>query len=125
MVRNQFSLIRTWAEDKGIYAKGDVMTQYVKLSEEGGELAKALINEDMPEIIDAIGDMAVVLTNVAELVNRKYYLTGKDAITIEKCIESAWNVIKERQGEMKNGSFVKESNKVTLKDTGDMLDVKL
>lgn len=110
MQRNQFSLIRTWAEDKGIYAKGDVMTQYVKLSEESGELAKALINEDMPEIIDAIGDMVVVLTNVAELVNRKYYLTGKDKISIENCIESAWNVIKERRGAMQNGSFVKESN---------------
>ena len=29
--------------------------------EEAGELAKALLKDDKPEIIDAIGDMVVVL----------------------------------------------------------------
>ena len=52
---------------KGIYDKGDSKTQYVKLMEETGELAKALLTKDKPEIIDAIGDMVVVLTNLAAL----------------------------------------------------------
>jgi NTP pyrophosphatase (non-canonical NTP hydrolase) len=43
---NVFDLIREWAKDKGIYAKGDSKTQYLKLMEEAGELAKALLNED-------------------------------------------------------------------------------
>ena len=40
---NQFSLIRTWAKERGLYEKGDDKTQYVKLMEEAGELAKALL----------------------------------------------------------------------------------
>ena len=39
----------------------------LKLQEEAGELAKALLKNDQPEIVDAIGDMVVVLTNLAQL----------------------------------------------------------
>jgi hypothetical protein len=60
-----FNRIRTWAETRGLYDKGDPMVQYVKLQEEAGELAKALLKDDQPEVIDAIGDMVVVLTNLA------------------------------------------------------------
>ena len=64
---NEFDPIRTWANDKGIFDSGDVKTQTLKLLEEAGELAKAIINNDKPEVIDAIGDCTVVLTNVARL----------------------------------------------------------
>ena len=94
---NYFPLIREWAKERGIYDKGNSHTQYVKLMEEAGELAKALLDKDKAEIQDAIGDMIVVLTNLAELENMK----------VEKCIESAYNVIKSRQGKMINGTFVK------------------
>ena len=100
---NVYDLIRTWANDKGIYAKGDSKTQYLKLMEEAGELAEALLKNDRPEIIDAIGDMVVVLTNLAAL---------KD-LRIEDCITSAYGVIKNRKGKMENGTFVKD-NKQTL-----------
>ena len=60
-----FENIREWARTRGLYDKGDTMTQYVKLQEEAGELAKALLKDDQPEVIDAIGDMVVVLTNLA------------------------------------------------------------
>tara|TARA_R110000851_G_scaffold198_2_gene695 strand:- start:142 stop:978 length:837 start_codon:yes stop_codon:yes gene_type:complete len=96
---NVYDLIRSWAKDKGIYAKGDSKTQYLKLMEESGELAEALLKNDRPEIIDAIGDMVVVLTNLAAL----------ESLRIEDCITSAYNVIKSRQGKMINGTFVKES----------------
>ena len=92
-----FDNIRHWAEKRGIYKKGDSKTQYVKLQEEAGELAKALLKRDEPEIIDAIGDIVVVLTNLAHLEGYK----------IEDCISSAYNVIKSRHGEMVNGTFVK------------------
>jgi NTP pyrophosphatase (non-canonical NTP hydrolase) len=92
-----FSLIRTWARERGIYAKGNSHTQYVKLQEEAGELAKALLKNDRPEIIDAIGDITVVLTNLAELEGMK----------IEDCIQSAYDVIAKRTGKMVNGTFVK------------------
>ncbi len=72
-----------WAEERGIYDKGDAKTQYVKLAEEFGELAKALLKDDQPEVIDAIGDIVVVLTNLAKLGD----------LNIEDCIQSAYNVI--------------------------------
>jgi NTP pyrophosphatase (non-canonical NTP hydrolase) len=96
---NIFDLIRQWAEDKGIYKSGDAKTQYVKLMEEAGELAQAILKNDEPEVIDAIGDMVVVLTNLAKLKGHN----------IEDCIKSAYDVIKLRQGKMINGTFVKNN----------------
>ena len=62
-----FENIRQWAEQRGLYHEGDPKTQLIKLQEEIGELAKATLENDKPEIIDAIGDMVVVLTNLAHL----------------------------------------------------------
>jgi len=98
-IPDRFDLIRFWAQDRGIYAKGNSTTQYVKLMEEAGELAKALLNNDRAEIVDAIGDIAVVLTNLAEL----------EGLKIEDCIDTAYNVIARRKGKMINGTFVKQT----------------
>jgi NTP pyrophosphatase (non-canonical NTP hydrolase) len=94
---NVFDNIRAWAIDKEIISKGDLKTQYVKFQEEGGELAKALLENNQKEIKDAIGDIVVVLTNLATLNN----------FTIEECIESAYNEIKNRKGKIVNGTFKK------------------
>jgi len=94
-----FDNIRSWAKERGIYDAGDSKTQYVKLMEEAGELAKALLDEDEPEIIDAIGDMVVVLTNLAKL----------EGLEIEECIDSAYHEIANRKGKMINGTFVKQT----------------
>jgi NTP pyrophosphatase (non-canonical NTP hydrolase) len=95
---NRFDLIRAWAQERGIYDKGDVKTQFVKLGEEFGELAKAIIDEDKEGIEDSIGDMGVVLTNLAHLAGFNF----------EGCIDTAYDVIKNRKGKMVNGSFIKE-----------------
>ena len=92
-----FPAIRSWAHERGLYAKGDVKTQYVKLQEEAGEVARAIIKNDIPELKDGIGDMVVVLTNLAHLAG----------LEIEDCIQSAYDVINKRKGSMINGSFVK------------------
>ena len=94
----RFDLIRDWAATRGLYDEGDSNTQYVKLQEEAGELAKALLKNDQPEIVDAIGDIVVVLTNLA-------HLQGYD---IEYCIDEAYKVIANRTGKMINGTFVKD-----------------
>jgi len=94
----RFDLIRDWAATRGLYDEGDSHTQYVKLQEEAGELAKALLKNDQPEIVDAIGDIVVVLTNLA-------HLQGYD---IEYCIDEAYKVIATRTGKMINGTFVKD-----------------
>jgi NTP pyrophosphatase (non-canonical NTP hydrolase) len=93
-----FDKIRDWAEYNGIYAKGDPKTQYIKLMEEAGEVGRAILKQDLPEIKDGIGDMVVVLTNLAELCD----------LSIEECVESAYDVISKRTGKMKNGTFVKD-----------------
>ena len=100
----RFDLIRQWAKERGIYDKGNSHTQYVKLMEEAGELAQALLNKDSYEIKDAIGDMVVVLTNLAVL----------EGMQIENCIDSAYNEIANRTGTMLNGTFVKTGLKQTL-----------
>jgi NTP pyrophosphatase (non-canonical NTP hydrolase) len=100
----RFDLIRQWAQERGIYDKGNSHTQYVKLMEEAGELAQALLNKDSYEIKDAIGDMVVVLTNLAVL----------EGMQIENCIDSAYNEIANRTGTMHNGTFVKTGLKQTL-----------
>ena len=81
-----------------MFDKGDAKTQYIKLQEETGELAKAILNKDKGEIVDAIGDIVVVLTNLAHL----------EGVNIEHCIGEAYAVIANRTGEMVNGTFVKD-----------------
>ena len=94
---NIFDEIRTWAFNRGIYKSGDTKTQLIKLYEEVGELSEAVLKSDNDEFIDAIGDAVVVLTNLAEL----------GGVRIEDCIESAYNEIANRSGDMVNGTFVK------------------
>jgi len=94
---DRFQLIRNWAKARGLYAKGDTKTQYCKLMEEAGELGRAILKDDQPEFVDAIGDMVVVLTNLAHLGNT----------TIEACVDAAYAEIKTRKGKMENGTFVK------------------
>jgi len=93
-----FQQIRDWAQERGLYDHGDVNIQYIKLQEEAGELAKALLQDDQPEVIDAIGDMVVVLTNLAH----------QRGVHIETCINTAYQVINKRTGKMINGTFVKD-----------------
>ena len=95
-----FQQIRDWAQERGLYDSGNTTTQYIKLQEECGELAKALLKDDQPEVIDAIGDIVVVLTNLAH----------QRGTHIETCISSAYNEIKGRTGQMINGTFVKDEN---------------
>ena len=95
---SHFDLIRTWANDRGLYDGGDPKTQALKLVEEVGETCRAILKEDAKEMVDGIGDCVVVLTNLAELIGTP----------IEKCIDMAYNEIKNRKGKMSNGTFKKD-----------------
>jgi NTP pyrophosphatase (non-canonical NTP hydrolase) len=100
---NVYDLIREWADERGLYRNGDSKTQFAKLQEEAGELARAILKNDREEFIDAIGDMMVVLTNLAAL----------EGLKVEDCVVSAYTVIKNRTGKMINGSFVKDNESKT------------
>jgi len=95
---SQFDLIREWANERGLYDKGDPKTQTLKLMEEAGEICRAVLKNDRHEIIDGIGDCVVVLTNLAELID----------MPIEDCIEVAYAEISNRTGKMVNGTFKKD-----------------
>ena len=95
---DRFQKIRDWAGERGLYTKGDTKTQFCKLMEEAGELGRAVLKNDDEEFVDAIGDMVVVLTNMAHL----------GGTTIEECIDAAYDVISKRTGKMVNGTFVKD-----------------
>jgi len=94
----QFDLIRTWANDRGLYDGGDPKTQALKLVEEVGETCRAILKEDAHEMIDGIGDCVVVLTNLAELIGTP----------IEDCIDAAYDEIRNRTGKMVNGTYKKD-----------------
>ena len=95
---NEFEPIRDLAKERGIYEKGTLNGQFIKLIEEVNELKQGLENENDEEIIVAIGDCVVVLTNLANFID----------VDIEYCINIAYKVIENRKGVMKNGTFEKE-----------------
>ena len=94
-----FSDIRDWANERNIIEKGDAKTQLIKLYEETGELSEAILKNNKEDIIDAIGDSVIVLTNLAEMAGT----------SIEDCILSAYNEVSTRTGRMINGTFVKDT----------------
>ena len=107
-----FDTIRSWASERGLYRKGNPITQFAKLQEETGELARGLLKKDKEMIIDSIGDAVVVLTNLAHLCG----------FQIEDCIDHAYNEIKDREGSMINGTFVKKVGWVITPEIRIMLD---
>jgi NTP pyrophosphatase (non-canonical NTP hydrolase) len=98
-LENEFQPIREWAAEKGILAQSTIKKQFEKLMEEVEETRTAIKNENLEELKDGIGDCVVVLTNMAALAG----------MTIEDCINSAYEVISKRKGKMINGKFVKEN----------------
>ena len=91
--------VESWAEEKGIFDKATPMAQALKTLEETTELCTAINTDDREEIIDAMGDIMVTLIIQAKM----------QGLTLEECLESAYNVIAKRTGKMINGQFVKDN----------------
>jgi len=118
---NEFQPIRDWATARNLYEQGDVKTQALKLVEEVGEIARAILRGDTQETIDGIGDATVVLVNLAALVNRDLHVEASEAgaemngnITLESCVNTAYEVIKDRKGRMVNGTFDRTAEPLEL-----------
>jgi len=92
------NLVIEWAKEKGIFEKGTTMSQAMKTWEEVHELKDAIVNDNREEIIDALGDIFVTIIIQAEM----------QGLSLESCLQSAYNVISNRTGKMVNGQFVKD-----------------
>lgn len=90
-------LVLEWADKKNLLKEENHLKQTLKLVEEVGELSKAIIEKDPYATIDAIGDCAVVLIILAKQLN----------LDFDECLESAYNEIKDRQGILKDGTFIR------------------
>lgn len=90
-------LVIEWADDRGIFEKGNPNAQCDKTLEEVMELSTALHNNDREETIDALGDILVTIIIQAEM----------QGLSLEDCLLSAYNVITKRKGTMVDGKFVK------------------
>lgn len=103
-----------WAEERGIFDKATAIRQAFKTLEECGELISAVAEHEQDkryndyihvdtdvtkeDVKDAIGDIIVTLIIQATM----------QGTTIQECLEQAYNEIKDRTGNMVNGTFVKD-----------------
>jgi len=90
--------IAQWHHDRNLIAGSTDKDQYMKLIQEAGELSDNICKGR--DISDDIGDMMVVLINIATRNN----------LTITECLVAAYDDIKDRKGKMVDGVFVKEAD---------------
>ena len=90
--------IKKWHHDRNSIEGSDDKSQFAKLIQEAGELSDNICKGK--DIRDDIGDMIVVLINIAE----------RNDISITECVRQAWDDIKDRKGRMVDGVFVKEGD---------------
>ena len=88
--------IKRWHHDRNLIDGATDKDQFAKLIQEAGELSDNICKGN--DIRDDIGDIMVVLINIAE----------RNGITMSECLKTAYNDIKDRKGKMVDGVFVKE-----------------
>lgn len=89
--------VTEWHHARNLIDGSSHQAQVVKLLEEFGELAKSIARGK--DIRDDIGDMLVVMINLAE----------REGVSLEECLRVAYDDIKDRRGKMVDGVFIKEA----------------
>jgi len=87
-----------WHHDRNLIDGSTDKDQFCKLMQEAGELSDNICKGR--DVSDDIGDMIVVLLNIAE----------RNGLTLTDCLAKAWDDIKDRKGRMVDGIFVKEGD---------------
>lgn len=90
--------VESWAEEKGLLFQANSNKQMLKVMEEVGETASALSKGDYDGLIDGIGDVMVTLI----------ILAAQNNLSIKNCLAAAYDEIKDRTGETKDGVFIKD-----------------
>ncbi|MDU0476850.1 MazG-like family protein [Staphylococcus chromogenes] len=91
--------VEQWSIDKGLH-NGNPDRQALKVWEESGEIAKAMSRSRVEELKDGIGDTVVTLIILAQ----------QHGWTLEECLQYAYDEIKDRTGETRNGTFIKSDD---------------
>ena len=91
--------VEIWSINKGL-DKAESSKQFLKVTEEVGEVAAGLARNDRAMIEDGIGDVIVTLIILAQ----------QNGLTIEQCLATAYAEIADRKGKTINGVFVKEED---------------
>lgn len=98
-----------WAKEKDLLKQENSTKQMLKVLEEVGETSGALLKQNQKEIKDGIGDSFVTLI----------ILSKQLGYAPEECLEVAWNEIKDRKGELKDGIFVKDEENSYIYESPD------
>ena len=98
-MNNLIKQVEQWSIDKGL-DKCNSDRQALKFYEEAGEIGAALSRNRMDDLKDGIGDTIVTLIILAQ----------QHGMTIEECLQYAYDEIKGRKGKTINGTFIKESD---------------
>lgn len=93
-------LIGQWAEARNLVKGSDPKSQLLKTMSELGELADGINKQRMAEIKDGVGDVIVTLVIICEQLD----------ITMDECLQLAYDEIKDRKGRMVDGVFIKEGD---------------
>lgn len=87
-------LVIEWAKGKNLTDSGK---QYIKVFEEIGELASAILKNDLPEIKDAIGDIAVTLIIHGWQTNtdydHDYHVVVDECITVSELFKDFLDMV--------------------------------
>ena len=110
LCENLIYMIRQWHHDRNLIDGATDKDQVCKLIQEVGELSSSVCEGN--DIKDDIGDIIVVLINIAERNN----------VTIAECLDQAYNDIKERTGTMVDGIFIKETTMPEDQMSLDIID---
>lgn len=90
--------VEQWHEDRNLILGSTDKDQVLKLMQELGELSDSICKKEC--LADDIGDMLVIMINICK----------RNFITLEDCLKTAYNDIKDRKGKMVDGVFVKEED---------------
>lgn len=97
-MENYVDKIIQWHHDRNLIKGSTDKDQFCKLIQEAGELSDNICKGK--SVADDIGDMVVVLLNIAE----------RNSLSLNECLAKAWEDIKDRKGRMVDGVFVKEQD---------------
>ena len=97
-IKHAIQQVVSWHLARNLIHGSTDKDQVLKLIQEVGELSDSICKQQSP--IDDIGDIMVVLLNIAVRNN----------LSLTDCLNHAYNDIKDRKGQMIDGIFVKEGD---------------